>query len=100
MATPSRSLTPTTTSTRSDSLVPTRSRRPRILANARSKVSATWPTASKRHWKRARPTGYGREVGKVIVNGQDVTLEQVRRGMAWHYKAYEREQAPADRVAY
>jgi hypothetical protein len=40
---------------------------------------------------------YGRLVGKVLVNGQDVNLEQVRRGMAWHYKAYQREQAPADR---
>jgi endonuclease YncB( thermonuclease family) len=43
---------------------------------------------------------YGRLVGKVSVDGQDVNLEQVRRGMAWHYKAYEREQLPADRQAY
>jgi endonuclease YncB( thermonuclease family) len=43
---------------------------------------------------------YGRQVGKVIVNGMDVNFEQVRRGMAWHYKAYEREQSVADRQAY
>ncbi|MEO8655338.1 MAG: thermonuclease family protein [Ramlibacter sp.] len=43
---------------------------------------------------------YGRLISKVIVNGHDVNLEQVRRGMAWHYKAYEREQVPADRGAY
>jgi endonuclease YncB( thermonuclease family) len=43
---------------------------------------------------------YGRQVGKVIVNGMDVNLEQVRRGMAWHYKAYKREQSVADRQAY
>jgi endonuclease YncB( thermonuclease family) len=43
---------------------------------------------------------YGRQVGKVIVKGLDVNLEQVRRGMAWHYKAYEREQSLADREAY
>lgn len=43
---------------------------------------------------------YGRRVGKVIVNGLDVNLEQVRRGMAWHYRAYAREQRPEDRRAY
>jgi endonuclease YncB( thermonuclease family) len=43
---------------------------------------------------------YGRLIGKVLVMGQDVNLEQVRRGMAWHYKAYQREQVPADRQAY
>ena len=43
---------------------------------------------------------YGREVGKVLVNGRDVNLIQVERGMAWHYKAYEREQPPNDRKLY
>jgi endonuclease YncB( thermonuclease family) len=43
---------------------------------------------------------YGRIVGKVVVSGQDANLEQVRRGMAWHYKKYEREQEPSDRVTY
>ena len=32
---------------------------------------------------------YGREVGKVLVDGVDTNLEQVRRGLAWHYKAYQ-----------
>ena len=27
-------------------------------------------------------------------------MEQVKRGMAWHYKACEREQSPEDRLAY
>lgn len=27
---------------------------------------------------------YGRLVGKVVINGEDVNLHQVRRGMAWH----------------
>jgi len=35
-----------------------------------------------------------------MVNGQDVNLEQVREGMAWHYKEYEREQSPEDRAIY
>lgn len=43
---------------------------------------------------------YGRLVGKIIVNGQDVNLEQVKAGMAWHYKEYEREQSPEDRRLY
>lgn len=43
---------------------------------------------------------YGRKVGKVLVDGQDANLEQIRRGMAWHYKAYEREQPLLDRRAY
>ena len=43
---------------------------------------------------------YGREVGKVQVDGVDANLEQVRRGLAWHYKAYQREQPPGDRLAY
>ncbi len=29
---------------------------------------------------------YGRIVGKVLVNGVDVCLEQVKAGFAWHYK--------------
>lgn len=43
---------------------------------------------------------YERIVGKVVVRGQDANLEQVRRGLAWHYKKYEREQEPSDRVSY
>lgn len=43
---------------------------------------------------------YGREVGKVLVGGVDANLEQVKRGMAWHYKAYEREQSVIDRKVY
>ena len=43
---------------------------------------------------------YGREVGKILVDGIDANLEQVRRGPAWHYKAYQREQSPDDRLTY
>jgi len=43
---------------------------------------------------------YGRFVGKVLVEGRDVNLEQIRRGFAWHYKAYQREQSLMDRVLY
>lgn len=43
---------------------------------------------------------YQREIGKVLVEGLDVNLEQVKRGMAWHYKAYVREQTSNDRKVY
>ncbi|MGC3965175.1 MAG: thermonuclease family protein [Rhodocyclaceae bacterium] len=43
---------------------------------------------------------YGREVGRLLVAGQDANLEQVRSGLAWHYKAYEREQSLAERQLY
>ncbi|HEY8357298.1 MAG TPA: thermonuclease family protein [Ramlibacter sp.] len=43
---------------------------------------------------------YGRLLGKVRVGRTDVNLEQIRRGMAWHYKAYAREQHVVDRVSY
>jgi endonuclease YncB( thermonuclease family) len=43
---------------------------------------------------------YGREVGKILVNGQDANLEQVTRGFAWHYKEYQREQDENDRKLY
>jgi endonuclease YncB( thermonuclease family)/methylphosphotriester-DNA--protein-cysteine methyltransferase len=43
---------------------------------------------------------YGRTVGKILLDGRDINLEQVRAGFAWHYKAYEREQPPEDRQTY
>jgi len=43
---------------------------------------------------------YGRQIGKVLVNGQDVNLLQVERGMAWFYRQYQREQSPNDRRLY
>lgn len=43
---------------------------------------------------------YGRLVGKVLVENKDAGLDLVAAGLAWHYKAYEREQALPDRLAY
>lgn len=44
--------------------------------------------------------GYGRTLGKVLAGGADVNLEQVRAGLAWHYKYYQDDQSPADRRLY
>ena len=43
---------------------------------------------------------YGRFLGRVIFNGTDVCLEQIRAGMAWHYKRYSNEQSESLRREY
>ncbi len=43
---------------------------------------------------------YRRLICKILVDGVDVNLGQVKAGMAWHYKHYANEQTPADREAY
>jgi len=43
---------------------------------------------------------YRRTVGTIMLDGHDVNIEQVKAGMAWHFKKYEDEQSPADRVTY
>lgn len=43
---------------------------------------------------------YQRIVGKVLVNGSDANLEQLRAGMAWWYEKYRKEQSPADQRRY
>ena len=43
---------------------------------------------------------YGRIIGKVSLRGQDICLEQIAKGMAWHYKKYQNEQSPIDRDLY
>jgi endonuclease YncB( thermonuclease family) len=43
---------------------------------------------------------YERILGKVLLNDEDMNLEQVRAGMAWHYKKYQKEQSPEDCALY
>lgn len=43
---------------------------------------------------------YGRLVGVVRLGGVDVCLEQLRTGMAWHYKRFEGEQTLENRALY
>ncbi len=43
---------------------------------------------------------YGRIVGKVLLDGIDACLEQVKAGFAWHYKKYQREQSTNDQRLY
>jgi endonuclease YncB( thermonuclease family) len=43
---------------------------------------------------------FDRLVGKVIVDGRDVGLEQVKAGLAWHSKPFQDWQSPEDRALY
>lgn len=43
---------------------------------------------------------YGRTVSRVLIGNMDAGLEQIKAGMAWHYKKYEIEQSPVDRTNY
>ena len=43
---------------------------------------------------------YRRIIGKVLLAGIDINLQQIKNGLAWHYKAYEREQDVEDRSIY
>ena len=43
---------------------------------------------------------YKRILGKVLLSDQDMNLEQVRAGLVWHYKKYQKEQTLADRELY
>lgn len=48
----------------------------------------------------AKRDKYGRIVGKILLDGKDINLEQLRAGMAWFYRFYENELSEADRKAY
>jgi endonuclease YncB( thermonuclease family)/methylphosphotriester-DNA--protein-cysteine methyltransferase len=43
---------------------------------------------------------YRRTVGTIMLDGKDVNIEQVKAGLAWHFKKYQDEQEPQDRVTY
>ena len=49
------------------------------------------------YFKRDR---YGRIIGKLIKDSQDINLLQVKQGYAWHYKNYQADQSQLDRVLY
>ena len=43
---------------------------------------------------------YQRILGKVLLSNEDLNLEQIRAGLAWHYKQYQDEQTSNDRELY
>lgn len=63
-----------------------------------SLASLTYGRAAQAHC--AKVDRYGREVCRVTVDGVDVGLEQIRRGLAWHYVRYAGEQSETERTTY
>ena len=43
---------------------------------------------------------YYRILGKVIVDGRDVNYEQLKKGLAWYYKQYEKDLNDEDKKKY
>jgi micrococcal nuclease len=43
---------------------------------------------------------YSRTLGKVTLDGKDINLEQINRGMAWFYRYYAKELSGNDAVTY
>jgi endonuclease YncB( thermonuclease family) len=43
---------------------------------------------------------YYRILGKVIVDGRDANYEQLKKGLAWYYKQYEKDLSDEDKQRY
>lgn len=43
---------------------------------------------------------YGRNICKILIDGQDANLAQIKAGMAWWYRTYATEQTQSDRSIY
>lgn len=50
------------------------------------------------HWNKL--DRYKRVVGVVYINGKDCNLNQIKKGVAYHYKKYQKEQTPEQRKQY
>ncbi len=50
--------------------------------------------------KWAKRDRYGRIVGFVFVDGKDINLVQLKAGMAWFYRYYQKELSAEDRRRY
>ncbi len=74
--------------------------RKQAFGNASKKHLASLVAGKKVTVKWGKRDRYGRIVGFVIVDGQDVNLVQVKTGMAWFYRYYQRELSPEDRRRY
>ena len=50
--------------------------------------------------KTTKADKYGRVVGKVVLDGQDINLKQLQLGMAWAYREYLKELSKLDKALY
>jgi len=48
----------------------------------------------------AKRDKYGRIVGKVLIDGKDINIEQLKAGLAWFYRQYANELSEPDRKSY
>jgi hypothetical protein len=100
MATPSRCSTPTSSSTKSaypESTPPNAGSR---SATARGCTSGALVFGRQVTADCPKTDRYKRAVCRLEVDGVDANLAQLEAGMAWHYKAYAREQRAPDRRRY
>ena len=43
---------------------------------------------------------YGRTLGKILFDRNDINLAMINAGLAWHYKKYQKDQSRSDRLLY
>ncbi len=67
---------------------------------ASRKHLASWVAGNTATIQYTKHDRYGRIVAKVLIDGVDVCLEQIKAGFAWHYKKYQNEQDARDRALY
>ncbi len=75
-------------------------KRKQAVGNASGKHLASLVAGKEVTVKWDKRDRYRRIVGFVIVDGQDVNLAQVKAGMTWFYRYYQRELSPEDRRLY
>lgn len=100
MATPSRFWIQSADSTRLGLTESTHQKRRNPSVNAQNNRSAILVFGQSVAVEAQKTDRYGRKVGKLLFQGGDINLEQVSRGMAWHYKDYAHEQSSEDRLKY
>ena len=74
--------------------------RKQAFGNASRKHLASLVAGKEVTVKWAKRDRYGRIVGTVIVDGHDMNLAQVKTGMAWFYRYYQKELSAENRKLY
>ena len=70
------------------------------FGNKSKEVLFTWLFNNQVTVEYSKKDKYGRILGKILVDGIDANLEQIKSGMSWHYKKYQNEQSENDRKLY
>ncbi len=70
------------------------------FGNSSKKMLSNWVFAKTVNVDWDKRDRYGRLVGKVMIDGVDVNLEQIKDGLAWFFRKYQNELSPEDRLTY